>query len=125
MECKRVVLEHVCLLVQCYNQGIGEEQPWIQSLAVVGEPTAKSGGARGTWWPDKSTVSATCIVVETVQESLWNYPHQLVPVVVVDLLLLHPPFLHSLLLLPHSNPLLISFTLMNGNNLPLSLSLLK
>lgn len=76
-----------CLLDQCCNLGIGVEERWIQNQGGAGELTGKSGGARGTWWLGKSTVSATCIVEETVQESLWNYPHQvvLIAVVVVEL----------------------------------------
>jgi hypothetical protein len=34
---------------QCCKQGIGEEEQWIQSLVVAGEPTVKNGGVRGMW----------------------------------------------------------------------------
>lgn len=79
-----ILMNMFCVLHQCCNQGIGAEEPWIPSQGGAGEPTARSGGARGTWWPAKSTVNATCTVEETVQESLWNFPHQLV-LVVLDL----------------------------------------
>lgn len=45
---------------------------WTRSLVDVGEPTEKNGGAQKMLTLTQSTASATCIVAETVQESLWN-----------------------------------------------------
>lgn len=120
------------LLYQCCNQGTGDVLPWTQSQGGAGGPTARNGGARGTWWPDRSTANAMCTVAETVQESLWKSPHpspppllQPVVVVVVGLsklpisLLLRPwqPWLVGPILLFQDHPLpLISFTSVKGKN---------
>lgn len=46
---------------------------WTQSRDDAGELMARSGGAPKTRTRTLSTVSATCIVAATVQESLWNH----------------------------------------------------
>ena len=46
---------------------------WTQSRDDAGEPMARSGGAPKTPTRTLSTVSATCTVAATVQESLWNH----------------------------------------------------
>ncbi|KAK5836238.1 hypothetical protein PVK06_012009 [Gossypium arboreum] len=47
---------------QCCNQGIGEEQQWIQSQADAGGLTGRSGDAREAWWLARNIASATCTV---------------------------------------------------------------
>lgn len=65
--------------MQCFNRGTGGERPWIRNRVGAGGQMARSGGAQETWWLVKSTVSAICIVAETVQESLWKSPRPPAP----------------------------------------------
>jgi len=82
------LMKDVIFWHQCWNQGtIGGEKQWIRSQGGAGGRTGRSGGAEGRRWMVRSTASGTCIVAETVQESLWN---NLMRFLLLLVLLLHP-----------------------------------
>lgn len=75
------------------------ERRWTRSQDDVGGPMGKNGGALRKHTLTPNTVSATCTVAATVQESLWN--HQ-------QLLSLLPPLhLQTSTTIPQKMPMLL------------------
>jgi len=68
-----IVCDNIFSMILQWAIALSMGRRWIRSQVDAGGPTARSGGAPKMHTRAPSTVSATCTVAATVQESLWNH----------------------------------------------------